>query len=226
MFTLKAKVTIDSVDFRLRSMQMVMESLKACTSLEEFSLRKGMHVPDELCTVLGQMREMKVLKILQEQVPPALCSCISQLKHLEVVVLGFIQCSSKTCVSLLHNLRACPLRKLSLESFPLTGDFADAFEEGALCHERLEKLDIHHADLNMDDLHAVRKMINAGQTPRLKVLSLWWSMKKKYDREHLVSLLETIDNKLPSCVPNLCDTDLPSNFDPKQYERLSLLQSL
>ena len=35
-FTLKAKVTIKRVDFRLRSMRMLMESLKACTSLELF----------------------------------------------------------------------------------------------------------------------------------------------------------------------------------------------
>ena len=74
----------------------------------------------------------------------------------------------------------------------------------------------------MEDLHAIRKMINAGQTPRLKVLSLRWSMKKKYDREHLVSLLETIDNKLPSCVLKLEKSDLPSNVDPNLYERLSL----
>ena len=220
-FTLKAIVYIRAMDFRLRSMRMVMESLKACTSLEEFSLMWGTHVPDELYTTLGQMRELKVLRIAQEQVPPALCSCISQLKHLEVVVLGFIQCSSKTCVSLLHNLRTCPLRKLNLGFTPFTGVFADAFEEGALRHEHLEELNMYDAGLNMDDLHAIRKMINAGQTPRLKVLSLWSSM-EMCDREHLVSLLETIDNKLPSCVLGLFRSDLPSNFDPKQYERLSV----
>ena len=222
-FTLKAKVTIERVDFRLLSMQMVMESLKACTSLELFTLIRGKHVPDELYTVLGQMRELKVLIILQLQVPPALCSCISQLKHLEVVLLKCIQFSSKVYLSLLNDLLACPLRGLALEYTPMSGVFAEALKDGALRHERLEVLGIHRADLNMDDLHAIRKMINAGQTPRLKVLSLWWSMRKKYDQEQLVSLLETIDNKLPSCVLQLGKLDLPSNFDPKQYERLSLL---
>ena len=223
-FTLKAKVTIWFVDFRLRSMRMLMESLKACTSLEEFSVEMGLHVPDELYTILGQMSGLKVLKIEQLGAPPALCSCISQLKHLEVVTLCFIQCfiQSKIYVSLLNDLRACPLRKLRLGETCMSGVFADAFEEGALHHERLELLNICNAGLNMEDLHAMRKMIHAGQTPRLKVLSLLRSMRER-DPEHLVSLLETIDNKLPSCVLELSRFDLPSNFDPKQYERLSVI---
>ena len=201
-----------------------MESLKACTSLEEFSLERGLHVPDELYTVLGQMRELKVLKILQEHVPSALCSCIKQLKHLEVAVLRLIQFSSKVYVSLLNGLRACPLRELDLGFARLAGVFADAFEEGALCHEHLEELEIHDGDLNMEDLHAMRKMIHAGQTPRLRILALQYnSMGKKCNEEQLVSLLETIDNKLPSCVLQLGKWDLPSNFDPKKYGRLSVI---
>ena len=107
-----------------------MELLKACTSLEELSLWNTRHVPDELYTVLGQMRELKVLKIVQEQVPPALCSCISQLKHLEVVALCFIQCSSKTYVSFLNDLRACPMRELSLGATCMSEVFAEALKEG------------------------------------------------------------------------------------------------
>ena len=120
-----------------------MESLKACTSLEEFTLMSGTHVSDELYTTLGQMRELKVLRITQEQVPPALCSCISQLKHLEAVVLHCIQCSSKTYVSLLNELRTCPLRRLNIEYTPMSRVFAEALKEGALHHERLEVLGIH-----------------------------------------------------------------------------------
>ena len=222
-------VNIRNLNFCQSSMRLVMNSLKVCTTLKAFSLYSVSQVPDELYASLCRNTGLKVLSILQSDVPSALPLHIKQLKHLENLTISDVHRSSDFNMSLLHALRACPLRLLSFELCSLSGVFDDAFKNGSLCHEHLEILHILFAELLHEDLQAIRNMIDSVQTPKLKDLSLWGTSKGNDSsfRNDLVSILEAVYHKLPDCVVHLGRSDLPSNFDSKQYERcLRLFRSV
>ena len=213
-------------------MRMVTKSLEeCCTSLEEFTLYAWRTDPRNLYTILPHMTELKALRIgyRNDSSLLDLYSIINKLTHLEVVALVDVRRSPDQYVTLLNELRTRPLRVLRIDEV-MAGVLTEVIEKGALRHEHLEELQIHNnyndnASINSEDIRAMRKMINAGQTPRLKFLSLCGNLCTCQDRPSLISLLETIDRKLPSCVLKLYETDLPSNFHPNQYARLLVTSS-
>ena len=193
-----AGIELVRCDFYTVSLQKVLASIRPCVTLQKLSISMRSNIPDELFTILGQMKHLNQLEIKNTKLTPEqsdmFCSSLSELANLKIVHLSYSLPPSTDFLSLMLTLFSFPLQILNIDGLSLTGTVRKVLDMALVNLDHLQRLYLESCDLDDSDLLALRDSIRANRCPSMCMVSLLGNDFSK--------MLASVEHFLESCEEN------------------------